>query len=150
MDRDQLVQYCDQRLHRALQLGTYHTSRQVGENTSTTQQLFCLVSQITHRSDRSNGQTDVCIRTNKAKHSQLCLICYSFGFLSFQVIKTTTLIKLSTILAVCGLGTVLTTLLLNALGMLTVENRTLCLVVGFTAMLLGTLWKVVLEMNRED
>lgn len=59
-------------------------------------------------------------------------------------------IKLSTIVAFTGLATVLITMILNLFSLADPQYRTMMFVVGFTLMLLGTLWKVVLEMNREE
>lgn len=70
--------------------------------------------------------------------------------LIYRPIKRPSLIKLTTILAVTGLLIVLATIGLNLLNLLETSEKNLALVIGFVAMLLGTLWKVVLEMNQEN
>ncbi len=67
-----------------------------------------------------------------------------------SVISSKLIIKLTTILAFTGLSLVLITILINAVADITNPTRSLLFVVGFALMLLGTLWKVVLEMNQED
>lgn len=59
--------------------------------------------------------------------------------------------KLTGWVATLGLGFVLTGIISRYLTFLTVDQRTGLFIIGFSMMLLGTIWKVVLEMNeRED
>ncbi|MCE7993869.1 MAG: hypothetical protein HEP71_17915 [Roseivirga sp.] len=65
-------------------------------------------------------------------------------------ISSKLILKLATIVAFSGFGLVLLTILVNALFSISNPTKSLLLVSGFALMLLGTLWKVVLEMNQED
>jgi hypothetical protein len=60
------------------------------------------------------------------------------------------ILKIATIAAVSGLCIVILSILTNILYPLTPFMKSLMLVAGFTMMLLGTLWKVVIEMNQAD
>lgn len=49
-----------------------------------------------------------------------------------------------------GLGLVLTGIFSRFGQLLTTDQRTGCFVIGFSLMLLGTIWKVVVEMNERE
>lgn len=63
--------------------------------------------------------------------------------------KRTTIIKIATIIAVSGVSLVIGTLLLRMIFRIDTSNKNTLLIVGFAMMLLGTLWKVVMEMNSK-
>ena len=63
--------------------------------------------------------------------------------------KRTTIIKIATIIAVSGVSLVISTLLLRMIFRIDTSNKNTLLIVGFAMMLLGTLWKVVMEMNSK-
>jgi len=58
--------------------------------------------------------------------------------------------KITGWIAVLGLCLVLTGIISRFVGFLTVDQRTGFYVIGFSMMLLGTIWKVVLEMNERE
>ena len=58
--------------------------------------------------------------------------------------------KLTGWVAVLGLSLVLTGIVSRYLGFLTVDQRTGLFIIGFAMMLLGTIWKAVLEMNERE
>lgn len=49
-----------------------------------------------------------------------------------------------------GLGLVLAGIFSRFGHWLTVDQRTGCYIIGFSLMLLGTIWKVVVEMNERE
>jgi hypothetical protein len=57
-------------------------------------------------------------------------------------------IKIASVVAVSGFTLVVSMLLSQLFINLEQSTRNTVMVVGFTLMLLGTLWKVVLEMNE--
>jgi uncharacterized membrane protein len=60
--------------------------------------------------------------------------------------------KIVTVIAFIGLGLVLIVLLSRLFfgSLIATDIRTVMLVIGFAMMILGTLWKVVLDMNDQD
>uniref|UniRef100_UPI004048B0F4 hypothetical protein n=1 Tax=Roseivirga sp. TaxID=1964215 RepID=UPI004048B0F4 len=62
--------------------------------------------------------------------------------------NTKLFIKIASIVAVSGFVLVISMLLSKFLINLEQSTSNTVMVVGFTLMLLGTLWKVVLEMNE--
>lgn len=58
--------------------------------------------------------------------------------------------KLTTGVAFTGLLLVLTAIISRFGHFLTVDQRTAFYIIGFSMMLLGTIWKVVLEMNEKE
>lgn len=67
-------------------------------------------------------------------------------FAFFHCIKTTLIIRLVSAVAILGLLLVFT----SFFAPLEEDQVKMLSVAGFTMMLLGTLWRVVLEMNSED
>ncbi|WP_420388203.1 hypothetical protein [Roseivirga sp.] len=57
--------------------------------------------------------------------------------------------KISAWAAFFGLAMVITGILSRFVHFLTVDQRTGSFIIGFALMLLGTIWKVVLEMNQD-
>lgn len=65
--------------------------------------------------------------------------------------KRQTIIKLASGIAISGVLLVIGTLLSRLIFNIEPSEKNTLLIIGFTMMLLGTLWKVVMEMNnRED
>ncbi|KOF03787.1 hypothetical protein OB69_04295 [Roseivirga seohaensis subsp. aquiponti] len=65
--------------------------------------------------------------------------------------KRQTIVKLATAVAISGVLLVIGTLLSRLIFHIETSEKNTLLIIGFTMMLLGTLWKVVMEMNsRED
>ena len=64
--------------------------------------------------------------------------------------KTST--KIVTVIAFIGLGLILTVVLSRLFfgSLIATDIRTIMLVIGFAMMLVGTLWKVILDMNDQD
>jgi len=60
-----------------------------------------------------------------------------------------TVIKIASALAVSGITVVIGTLILQIVFRLGSSNKNTLLVIGFAMMLLGTLWRVVMEMNSK-
>ena len=60
--------------------------------------------------------------------------------------------KIVTVIAFAGLGLILTVVLSRLFfgSLIASEIRTVMLVIGFAMMLVGTLWKVILDMNDQD
>ncbi len=61
-------------------------------------------------------------------------------------------IKIVTIIAFVGLALILTVILSRQFfgSLIASDIRTVMLVVGFAMMMVGTLWKVILDMNDQD
>ena len=59
-------------------------------------------------------------------------------------------IKIATWAAMLGLTLVLIGILSRFIDLITVNQRTGCYIIGLALMLLGTIWKVVLEMNQKE
>lgn len=59
-------------------------------------------------------------------------------------------LKIATWAAMLGLIVVLVGILSRFGNFITVNQRTGCFIIGFSLMLLGTIWKVVLEMNERE
>lgn len=57
--------------------------------------------------------------------------------------------KLTNAIALLGVFILLISILGRLMGFLPFDNRNIMLVVGLTCMLLGTIWKVVLEMKED-
>lgn len=101
-------------------------------------------------SEFRNEQPDVQDSIKKAKISNLRLFYCSFNPVQpTKNISSKLILKLATIIAFLGFGLVLVTILINALISISNPTKSLLLVSGFALMLLGTLWKVVFEMNQE-
>ncbi|KYG79086.1 hypothetical protein EV198_3649 [Roseivirga ehrenbergii] len=65
--------------------------------------------------------------------------------------KRQTIVKLASAVAISGVLLVIGTLLSRLIFQIETSGKNTLLIIGFTMMLLGTLWKVVMEMNsRED
>lgn len=65
--------------------------------------------------------------------------------------KRQTIVKLASAVAISGVLLVIGTLLSRLIFQIETSEKNTLLIIGFTMMLLGTLWKVVMEMNsRED
>ncbi len=65
--------------------------------------------------------------------------------------KRQTIVKLASAVAITGVLLVIGTLLSRLIFQIETSEKNTLLIIGFTMMLLGTLWKVVMEMNsRED
>ena len=86
----------------------------------------------------------------KGKELNLCLFSFSFVPIEFSAISNKLIIKLTSTLAVLGFLLVVVIMGLNFLSLIEASLRKVLLISGFTLMLLGTLWRVVLEMNNED
>jgi hypothetical protein len=82
----------------------------------------------------------------KAKISNLRLFYCSFHQQKPALIDSKLIIKLTTAIAVLGFSLVILNLLFN----FKTRTSTLIFVVGFAMMFLGTLWKAVIDMNKED
>jgi hypothetical protein len=65
-------------------------------------------------------------------------------------LNTKSWIKIASVVALSGFILVIGTLLTNLFIGITPSFSTTVMVIGFTLMFLGTLWKVVLEMNSPD
>ncbi|MBO6661789.1 MAG: hypothetical protein JJ909_02865 [Roseivirga sp.] len=59
-------------------------------------------------------------------------------------------IKIATWAAMLGFTLVLIGILSRFTDFITVNQRTGCYIIGLALMLLGTIWKVVLEMNEKE
>lgn len=59
-------------------------------------------------------------------------------------------VKIVTRIAFFGLFLVLATALIKVFYPIDVKTQSIMLVSGFTIMLLGSIWRVVLEMNEPD
>ncbi|MCO6359717.1 hypothetical protein [Roseivirga pacifica] len=58
--------------------------------------------------------------------------------------------KLTGYIAFTGLAIVLLSILSRFVDLVPIRYRTTALIVGFTLMFLGTLWRVVTEMNAKE
>lgn len=64
--------------------------------------------------------------------------------------KRQTIIKLASAIAISGVLLVIGTLLSRLIFRIETSDKNTLLIIGFTMMLLGTLWKVVMEMNNKE
>ncbi|MGW8121494.1 hypothetical protein ACV07N_02460 [Roseivirga echinicomitans] len=64
--------------------------------------------------------------------------------------KRQTIIKLASAVAISGVLLVIGTLISRLIFNIQTSDKNTLLIIGFTMMLLGTLWKVVMEMNRSE
>jgi hypothetical protein len=65
-------------------------------------------------------------------------------------LNTKILIKIASVIAVSGLSLVICTLLFNLFIGTSIATKNTLMLIGFAMMFLGTLWKVVLEMNSPE
>tara|TARA_R110001592_G_scaffold17115_9_gene72491 strand:+ start:3785 stop:3985 length:201 start_codon:yes stop_codon:yes gene_type:complete len=64
--------------------------------------------------------------------------------------KRQTIVKLASAIAISGVLLVIGTLLSRLIFRIETSDKNTLLIIGFTMMLLGTLWKVVMEMNNKE
>ncbi|WP_339699904.1 hypothetical protein [uncultured Roseivirga sp.] len=64
--------------------------------------------------------------------------------------KRQTIVKLASTIAILGVLLVIGTLLSRLIFQIETSEKNTLLIIGFTMMLLGTLWKVVMEMNNKE
>ncbi|KYG82448.1 hypothetical protein [Roseivirga echinicomitans] len=64
--------------------------------------------------------------------------------------KRQTIIKIASAIAISGVLLVIVTLLSRLIFRIETSDKNTLLIIGFTMMLLGTLWKVVMEMNNKE
>ena len=64
--------------------------------------------------------------------------------------KRQTIVKLASTIAILRVLLVIGTLLSRLIFQIETSEKNTLLIIGFTMMLLGTLWKVVMEMNNKE